>query len=207
MSEDVVAFDLIGERYEEEFDDRGGQVRAGEWLLERLDTGARILDLGCGSGRPTAEQLVTAGAGVVGIDASERMLELARAHVPGADFRRADMRDLDDTLRDFHAVTAFFSLLMLSRDEIASVLRALRHRLQGPKLLVLSMIDGDFDAMPISFMGVQIPVSAYPVQELRKVVTDAGYTLIDGWECRVEVEPGRVECHQYLCATVSDPDA
>jgi methylase of polypeptide subunit release factors len=44
------AFDLIGERYEKTFVERAEQWRAGQWLLQRVPSNARVLDLGCGSG-------------------------------------------------------------------------------------------------------------------------------------------------------------
>ena len=76
------AFDRIGEHYDEAFPHKEGQLSAGEWLLERLAPGSRVLDVGCGTGIPTARQLVDAGHHVVGVDISEEMLRLARRDVP-----------------------------------------------------------------------------------------------------------------------------
>jgi SAM-dependent methyltransferase len=54
-------------------------------------TGRRILDAGCGSG-PLFAALRDRGATVTGIDASPRMLELARQRLgDGADLREADL--------------------------------------------------------------------------------------------------------------------
>lgn len=44
--------------------------------------GSTILDVGCGTGRPMAEYVISQGRHVVGIDQSEAMLELARRHFP-----------------------------------------------------------------------------------------------------------------------------
>ncbi|HET6980541.1 MAG TPA: class I SAM-dependent methyltransferase [Myxococcaceae bacterium] len=49
----------------------------------RLPPGARVLDVGCGSGL-LARRLVEAGFDVVGVDASPAMIELARTEAPGA---------------------------------------------------------------------------------------------------------------------------
>ncbi|MEM8951609.1 MAG: methyltransferase domain-containing protein [Pseudomonadota bacterium] len=54
--------------------------------------GERILDLGCGDGALT-EKLVSVGAEVIGVDASEAMIEGARAR--GLDARRMDGAALD----------------------------------------------------------------------------------------------------------------
>jgi len=49
-------------------------------------SGERVLDVGCGSGL-LARVLLAEGYAVTGVDASPAMIELARVHAPGADFR------------------------------------------------------------------------------------------------------------------------
>src|SRR4051812_41229736 len=87
------AFDRIGARYEEAFPRKEGQLAATEWLIERLPAGARVLDVGCGTGLPSGRRLVDAGLQVTGIDISEEMLQLARCNVPGAELLRLDVVD------------------------------------------------------------------------------------------------------------------
>jgi SAM-dependent methyltransferase len=50
-----------------------------------LSAGARVLDIGCGSGL-LARELLTAGFAVHGVDASPAMIELARDYARGGDF-------------------------------------------------------------------------------------------------------------------------
>src|SRR5437016_7935097 len=109
----AAAFDHIGERYDEAFPHKDGQITAARWLMDRLPAGPRVLDVGCGTGLPTARQLISGGAAVTGIDISPVMLALARANVPEAEFRLLDMADVDGSLGEFDAAVAFFSLLML----------------------------------------------------------------------------------------------
>ncbi len=56
------------------------------FLLERVSTGARVLDVGCGEGR-FAGELLDAGAQVVGIDVAQEPLRRARAAHPELDVR------------------------------------------------------------------------------------------------------------------------
>ncbi|GAA2962867.1 Methyltransferase domain-containing protein [Actinokineospora diospyrosa] len=196
------AFDLIGKRYDESFVERDVQIAEAAWLAERLTPGSRVLDLGCGSGLPTARQLLAAGLSVVGVDESPVMLELAREQAPGADYRLGDLRELDG-LGEFDAVVAFFALLMLPKAEIESTLRAIHSVLTGPRLLLVSMVQGDFDTFPVNFLGSPTTVSAYPPDQLRQVVADAGFTDVSLREFEAEAEPGRIEVQLYLRARAS----
>ncbi len=59
-----------------------------QWLLAEVAPGERVLDLGCGTGRFTAE-LARAGADPVGIEVAQAALGRALARHPGHDFRLA----------------------------------------------------------------------------------------------------------------------
>lgn len=50
------AFDAIGDRYDEAFPHKDGQLAADEWLTGTLPAGSRVLDPGCGTGLPTARR-------------------------------------------------------------------------------------------------------------------------------------------------------
>ncbi|MBD0324359.1 MAG: class I SAM-dependent methyltransferase [Aldersonia sp.] len=201
-SSSVPAFDLIAERYDESFTDRNAQLAAGRWLIDHLPPNARVLDLGCGSGLPTAIQLAEAGFEVVGTDESGRMLELARHRVPSGTFLLRDMRDLGEDLGIFDAIVSFFSLLMLPRADVVKILNAVRERLTDDGLLAISMVYGDMDYLPISFLGVGTFVTAWPTDQLVQIVTDAGFEVVDTEEVDVQAEPERVERQIYLRAKV-----
>ncbi|MGP3982553.1 class I SAM-dependent DNA methyltransferase [Streptomyces sp. KR80] len=175
------AFDAIGERYDEAFPHKEGQLAIGRWLSQSLPAGSRILDVGCGTGMPTAAQLVEDGHQVVGVDFSPGMVKLARDRVPGAEFIQRDLADLavegPEGLGRFDGVVAFFSLLMLPRAEIPHALRTLHGLLRPDGLLALSMVEADVDDFAIPFLGSTIRVSGYLRDELRQVVSDAGFEV------------------------------
>lgn len=55
-------------------------------LIEKLNPRARILDLGCGAGIPIDKYLIDKGFKVIGIDISEKQIELAKNNVPEGEF-------------------------------------------------------------------------------------------------------------------------
>ena len=106
-----------------------------------------MLEIGVGSGR-VAVPTALAGITVVGVDASETMLELARRraapHDLGLTLVRADMRELPE-LGTFALVTVpFRAFLHLRGDtERLAVLRALRDRLDPGGTLAFDVFHPD----------------------------------------------------------------
>ncbi|UQU61398.1 methyltransferase domain-containing protein [Couchioplanes caeruleus] len=171
------AFDQLAELYQGEHSHNPHQAA----LIARIDAlvpaGAPVLDLGCGTGVPTAQVFSGSGRRVVGVDVSEGMLRLAREQVPAAEFRRADIRELPDDLGPFGAVTAFFSLLMLSRADIETTLGRIPGWLQPGGRLGIGMVNLDADSLPVEFLGVPVTVSGYPQELLAERLTGAGFEV------------------------------
>ena len=92
-------------------------------ILNELPSGARVLDLCCGTGQ-LAHALSAEGFELTGIDGSESMIAIARENAPNAAFRVGDARDFKIT-GDFHAAVSTFDSLnhVMSLDELTSVFR------------------------------------------------------------------------------------
>jgi demethylmenaquinone methyltransferase / 2-methoxy-6-polyprenyl-1,4-benzoquinol methylase len=75
--------------------------------LARVGPGSRALDVATGTG-DLAIELAGRGASVVGLDFSERMLELARAKAPGIEFVQGNALELKYPDGAFDAVTVGF---------------------------------------------------------------------------------------------------
>ena len=92
------------------------------WLDRMLDytplhgKRRRILDLGCGSGRPIASYLMERGAHVTGVDAAVPMVDLFAANLPDATVHHDDMRGLALGV-PFDAILAWDSFFHLSADD------------------------------------------------------------------------------------------
>src|SRR5262245_29985228 len=81
------------------------------WQFAGDVNGLIVLDAGCGTGY-LCKKLHNRGARVIGIDFSERMIEIARAHNPAIDFRVdscAELRTLADA--SFDLVIANYVLM------------------------------------------------------------------------------------------------
>src|SRR5690349_24068447 len=75
-------------------------------LLDQVETDSRILDVGCGNGLPALQEIAGRGHRAVGVDVSERQVELARANVPQANVLHADVRELEFEPGSFAAIVS-----------------------------------------------------------------------------------------------------
>ncbi|GIF15538.1 class I SAM-dependent methyltransferase [Actinoplanes teichomyceticus] len=171
-------FDQLAEKYQGEHSHNPYQAALTERIGALLPAGASVLDLGCGSGVPTAKALTESDHRVVGVDIAEGMLRLAREQVPGAEFVHADFAHLPDDFGKFDAVTAFFSLLMLSKANIERTLDKIAGWLKPGGYLGLGMVNFDADSIPVEFMGVPVTVSGYLEPDLSAVLEDHGFTVV-----------------------------
>jgi SAM-dependent methyltransferase len=88
------------------------------WLDRALSfaRGRRVLDLGCGPGRPIAAYLADRRCAITGVDAAPAMVDLFAANLPRERVIEADMRGLD-LGEVFDIILAWNSLFHLSADD------------------------------------------------------------------------------------------
>jgi SAM-dependent methyltransferase len=93
--------------------------------LLHLDDGDRLLDVACGAGL-AIELARLRGALCAGIDASPRLVAVARFRNPDCDIRVGDMHDLPWEDRSFDVVSSFRGIWGTTPDALAEVRRVLR---------------------------------------------------------------------------------
>lgn len=151
-----------------------------ERLLASLPPGARILDLGCGSGEPITRFCADAGLQVVGVDTSARLLDYARRAVPGGTFLLGDMR----TIRlegEFDGIVAWDSVFHLPRTDHSALFLRLWHWLRPGGQLLLSLGGSDEPELTSEMSGATCFYSGHKPADARALLSEAGFR-IDHWE-------------------------
>jgi SAM-dependent methyltransferase len=90
-----------------------------------IDAGDRLLDVACGSGL-AMELARLRGASCSGIDASSRLVAVARDRNPGCDIQVGDMHALPWDPASFDVVTSFRGIWGTTPDAVLEIARALR---------------------------------------------------------------------------------
>ena len=147
------------------------------WLDQlALPDHSRVLDLGCGSGKPLADYFLTQGAELVGVDFAPAMIELARQHYPDADWIVADMTALPD-LGVFDAIVSWDGFFHLSPDQQRASLPRILAMLkpQGRLLLTVGPGAGEVDGR---VDGEQVYRASLSIEEYCDFLEQAGTRLV-----------------------------
>ncbi|WLQ44762.1 methyltransferase domain-containing protein [Streptomyces laculatispora] len=203
----AAVFDALGVEYEQAFAGSAAHQASLELLLEQLGPHSRVLDVGSGTGRPTAQALTDAGHEVLGVDVSPVMVDIASRQVPRASFRCADIRELPLEDESFDAVCVYFSLLQMSRADQSEVLRLLGRSLRPGGHLAVATVPLDLEGVSGEFMGRPVRVTSFGPAEFTALVAGAGFTVLSRQSSVfTPAHPaGAPEPHLFLLARRSSP--
>jgi SAM-dependent methyltransferase len=130
-------FNALGERYEHAYADSPGLLQVTEYVVSKLPRSSHVLDVGCGTGKPVAAALASAGHTVYGIDVAENMVRIAASQVQGT-FLTADMRTYTPPVK-MDAVFAIYSLFQILPSDTHKVVYRFAEWLKEDGILVLGV--------------------------------------------------------------------
>ena len=154
-------------------------------ILEDLPAGAKVLDLGCGTGEPVAKHLVERGFAVTGVDESEQMLKFARQTVPEAELIHADMVTVE-LMETFDAAVVWDSMFHVERKHHAAIYRKLAHALRAGGQVLLSVggsapTEAEGEGFTSEMHGQTFYYSGFAPEVARELIEAAGFE-IELWE-------------------------
>jgi ubiquinone/menaquinone biosynthesis C-methylase UbiE len=148
-----------------------------------------VLDLGCGAGVLSTKQLAET-FDVTGVDVSAVQLEIARRNVPRATFIQGDMASIAFPAQSFNAVTAFYSLIHVPRDEHAPTFRRIAHWLRSGGVFLAALSATDSPDWTGEWLGQQMFFSGFDAATNRKLLIDAGFELLIDEEVEIAEPEG-----------------
>jgi cyclopropane fatty-acyl-phospholipid synthase-like methyltransferase len=171
-------YDAMGETFAAWREGIVGDPRR-EWedeLVARLEDGARVLELGCGSGSPETRRLAQRFA-LTGVDISPQQVERAGAAIPEAEFIVADFTELELPAGSFDAVVAFYVFNHVPRELLAPLLRRIHVWLVTRGRLLTAFGVSDMEGWTGEWLGAQTFFSSFPPEVNSRLVREAGFTI------------------------------
>jgi len=180
VPEDVIeVYDALAEVYADHYESGNPDRPFLNEFLSHLRRGARLLDVGCGTGSG-AKYFSDHGMRVEGIDLSRSMIEVARRNYPHIRFTRKDMRNSNYRTGHFDAIWAGYSLFHMGREDFKAVLKRIRKALAPEDIFGLIMQEGKGDVQfpePLC-PGKSLLVCLYSMEELTALLSTAGFNVI-----------------------------
>ena len=189
-------YDQLGDRYRQWAHERNpGEVRRwflGE-ILARVPLDADVLELGCGPGVDAS--VLSNGRRYIGVDLSERQLEIARARLPAPTFRLGDFTLIELPPSSFDSVVSLYVLNHVPPEETGSLYRKVFGWLRPGGVLCASTSAGAaryqdvekdwLGAVPMFFAGITL-------EEEDRLLRECGFE-IELSELKSEIEDGEGE--------------
>jgi cyclopropane fatty-acyl-phospholipid synthase-like methyltransferase len=172
-------YDVMADRFIEWRDRTEGDQRA-RWrdeLADRLDEGARILELGCGAGVPDTKALA-ARFRVTGVDISAEQIRRARTNVPAAEFLLGDITALDIEPASYDAVASFYAFNHIPRELLAGLLADIDSWLKPAGLLLTAFATSDTESWTGEWLGTTMFFSSFTPDTNRRLLVEAGFEIL-----------------------------
>lgn len=138
--------------------------------------GARILDLGCGSGVPIARDMIARGHHLTGVDAAPAMIAAARAAFPDAIWQLADMRALPAMGR-FDGIIAWHSFFHLPQGDQRGMIASFARLAAPDAALVFTSGPAEGEAIG-SFQGKPLYHASLSPAEYRALLAAHGFEVL-----------------------------
>jgi ubiquinone/menaquinone biosynthesis C-methylase UbiE len=171
-------YDQIAQKYSLWGTRREERAKYTSLILDLLPIGAKVLELGCGAGVPTTQELQKKNL-VTGVDISEKSIEIAKINVPQANFIVGDMTKMDFPSGSFAGVGCFYSIIHVPRSEHFGLLCSIKKWLVPGGVLVATMGSISSESqISDDWLGAKMFWSNFDATANKKLVRDAGFEVV-----------------------------
>jgi 2-polyprenyl-3-methyl-5-hydroxy-6-metoxy-1,4-benzoquinol methylase len=146
-------------------------------LLDGLPEASHVLDLGCGTGRPIAEHILSRGHRVTGVDQAEALLQLARERFPNATWIHGPIETFASAVQ-FDAIVCWDTLFHIDRSEHESLLARFRRLLLPDGRLMLTFGGSEHPAFTDTMYGHTFFYDSHPPEKMLALLAGAGFEPI-----------------------------
>jgi cyclopropane fatty-acyl-phospholipid synthase-like methyltransferase len=160
-----------------------------------LKPASLILDIGCGAGAPVDKYFLERGHKVIGLDISEKQIELAKKNLPNGEFKVEDMSVLKKGEYSVDAVVSFYAIFHTPRETHGDILKKINTFLKPNGLLLITMGSSEWEGTEKDFHGAEMYWSHYGKEKNRKLVEAAGFEIMLD-----EIDESGGEKHQVILA-------
>jgi 2-polyprenyl-3-methyl-5-hydroxy-6-metoxy-1,4-benzoquinol methylase len=158
----------------------GMEQRFVDTFLAEIVAPSPILDLGCGTGRPIGEYLLSRGYSLTGIDQAANLLQFARSRFPQARWIESRIEDLEDVAgsEQFAGIICWDALFHIERSAHAAILRTMAALLRPNGRIMLTIGGSDHPAFTDTMFGQPFFYDSHPPEIVVQIIEQIGFQII-----------------------------
>ncbi len=175
----IDAYNINCHHYAAKFMDYAPYAEQVQKFSAYLQTGDRVLDIGCGPGNVAKQLSRVKSLRIEGIDLSEKMVQLAQQNVPNGRFHVQDLRDAEFSSKSFDAIVLSFSIVHLSETEALKILKRTTNWLKWDGYIYVSFMAGKEPGFEkTSFSKQELYFNYFQEEQITKILEESNITCV-----------------------------
>jgi ubiquinone/menaquinone biosynthesis C-methylase UbiE len=177
------AYDLAAENYHNLFHNEMKEKEYDRKLLDafgkKFAPGSLICDAGCGPSAHIGRYLFDKGMKVIGLDISERCVELAAGFNPGMQFQGGDIARMGFRDECFQGLVSYYSIIHTPKKLIPKIFGSFYRVLMPKGFLLVAVKAGSGEGFHGELLGIKTEVyfSLFAEHEIKDYFENAGFSI------------------------------
>lgn len=177
------AYDLAANKYHDLFHNEMNEKEYDRKLLDsfaaKFNKDSFICDAGCGPSGHIGRYLFEKGIKVVGVDISEKCIELARVNNPKMKFECADINSLPFDNNSFDGLISYYSIINTPKIYVNKIFAGFHRVLKPEGYLLVAVKAGTKEGYVDDLLGIKTKIYStfFSREEIAAYFLEAGFTL------------------------------
>ncbi len=148
--------------------------------LKYFNSASVICDAGCGPCGHITNYIFQKGINIIGIDISEKCIEIAQYHYPAIQFETGDFTKLNYRDNYFDGLISYYSLIDTPRIYLSSAFNEFNRVLKKNGYLLLAVKEGESEGFANDLLGIKTEIyySLFTEEEIKTYLENTGFEII-----------------------------
>jgi ubiquinone/menaquinone biosynthesis C-methylase UbiE len=177
------AYNLAAQKYHDHFHNEMNEKEYDRKLLDsfaaRFNNDSLICDAGCGPSGHIGRYLFDKRIKVVGVDISEKCVELARLNNPEIKFECADIGSMPFDDNYFNGLISYYSIINTPKIYVSRIFAEFRRVLKSDGYLLVAVKVGTTEGYVDDLLGIKTKIysALFTQEEIASYFKEAGFML------------------------------